>query len=55
MVPRNSHIYNSTLENTQQLMTLITGPTGEEKMDKKLNCLVDSTAVSHRGFPGTEH
>lgn len=55
MVPRNSHIYNSTLENTQQLMTVITGPTGEEKMDKKLNCWVDSTTVSHGGFTGTEH
>lgn len=57
MVPRKSHVqvYNSTLENTQQLMTLITGPTGEEKMDKKLNCWVDSITVSHGGFTGTEH
>lgn len=34
MVPRNDHIYKFTLEDTQQLMKLITGPTGEEKMEK---------------------
>lgn len=55
MVPRNTRIYNSTLENTQQLMKLITGPTGKEKMEKKLKCWVNSTKVSRGGCAGTGH
>lgn len=55
MVPRNNDIYNSTLENTQQLMKLITGPTGEEKMEKNLKCWVNSTKVSRGGCTGTEY
>lgn len=47
MVPKNNLLYNSTLENTQQLMKLITKPTGEEKMEKKPRCWVNSTKVSH--------
>lgn len=39
MVPRNTHVYNSTLENTQQLMKLITGPTGEGKNGKETKML----------------
>lgn len=35
MVPRNAHRYNSTLEDTQQLRNLITGPTWEEKKWKR--------------------
>lgn len=55
MVPRNTRIYNSTLENTQQLMKLITGPTGKEKMEKKLNRWVNSTKVSRGGRAGAGH
>lgn len=55
MVPRNTRMYNSTLENTQQLMKLITGPTGKEKMEKKLKRGVNSTKVSRGGCAGTGH
>ena len=54
MVPRNTHMCKSTLEDTQQLRKLIAGPTWEEKMEKKLKCWVNSTEVCHGGCPGPE-
>lgn len=54
MVPRNTHMCKSTLEDTQQLRKLIAGPTWEEKIEKKLKCWVNSTEVSHGGCPGPE-
>lgn len=33
MVPKNAQKYNSTLENTQQLMKLVNGPAGEGEME----------------------
>jgi len=36
-------------------MKLISGPTGEGKMEKKLKCWVNSIRVSHGGCPGTEY
>ena len=54
MVPRNTHMCKSTLEDTQQLMKLIAGPTWEEKMEKNLKCWVNSTEGSRGGCTGTE-
>lgn len=36
-------------------MKLISGPTGEGKMEKKLKCWVNSIRVSHGGCTGTEY
>lgn len=45
----------STLENIQQLMELISGPTGEGEMEEKLKCRGRSIRVSPGGRTGTEH
>lgn len=55
MAPRNAQKYNSILEHTQQLMKLISGPTGEGEMEKKLSCWVNSIRVSHDSHTGTEY
>lgn len=48
-------MYSTTLEDTQQLIKLITGPTWEEQMEKKLKRWLSSTNISHGGRTGTEY
>lgn len=47
-------MHNSTLENTQQLMKLISGPTGEEKDGKETKMLGEFYPSPHSGCTGTD-